>query len=356
MSDALVETCSVFADACNDILLTALAENASNNIHLHKLVYADIRRQFGLSANLTVRAIRRVSQAMTAAKRRGRKPRMFRPTSVDYDARIFAYRKADETVSLTTTRGRLHVPLVLGDYQREALRDKRPTAATLVRSGEQWYIHIVVEDEDDPPKDGPPLGVDLGITNTATLSTGTIHSGKDRQTFKNKRNSVRASLQSKGTPGAKHVLKRLSGREHRRIRHENHVLSRRIVDEAQRHECGVIRMERLRDIRQRTKIHSRHFNRMISGWSFGQLQQFIAYKARRLGIAVELVNPAYTSQTCHQCGQRGKRNGERFSCTTCGVSHADVNAALNIAGGGACKPSRIGELCISHGSVKSPLL
>ena len=131
--DALADTCHTFANACNTILAVAIQENVSNNVKLHRLVYMPIRADFKLSANLVVRAIRRVSAAIHAAKRRKRQPKWFRPTSVDYDTRIFDYRERDETVSLTTTKRRLPIPLRLGAYQRKALRGKKPTAATVVR-------------------------------------------------------------------------------------------------------------------------------------------------------------------------------------------------------------------------------
>ncbi|MHA2145110.1 MAG: zinc ribbon domain-containing protein [Candidatus Thorarchaeota archaeon] len=44
------------------------------------------------------------------------------------------------------------------------------------------------------------------------------------------------------------------------------------------------------------------------------------------------INPRYTSQTCHQCGEKGNRKGgEHFYCSH-GTEHfhADVNAARNI--------------------------
>ena len=330
----LAATARAFADACNHTLAYAVQSGTSNNVKLHHACYRDIRTVHGLSANLAVRAIRRVSAAMTACRKRKRVPKAFAPSSIDYDARIFDYREQDETVSLTVIGGRIHVPLLLGRFQREALLGKRPTAATVVRKKRCWDIHIVVEDIDSEPSGGPPMGVDLGIRNTAATSHGTLHNGKGRQQFKARRAKVRASLQSKGTRGAKRVLVRLSGYENRRIKHENHELSKQIVSEAQRHECGTIRMERLRAIRERTKTWNKHLNRMVAGWSFGQLQDFISYKAKRAGIAVELVNPAYTSQTCHRCGLLGTRDQDSFSCTTCGPFHADLNAAWNIAGGG----------------------
>lgn len=334
MAEQLTATCEAFAAACNSCLTVAVRDDVSNNIKLHHACYASIRADFGLSANLAVRAVRRVSAAMTAAKKRGKQPREFRPTSIDYDARIFAFREQDETVSLTVLGGRLHVPLVLGDYQRDALKGKRPTAAVVVRRKTRWDIHIVVEDADAAPSGGPAMGVDLGIRYTAATSFGTLHSGAERQQFKADRARIRASLQSKNTRGARAVLRRLSGYERRRIKHENHVLAKRIVSEAQRHECGVVRMEQLSGIRERTKVRNKHLNRMVAGWSFGQLQGFVAYKAQRAGIAAELMDPAYSSKTCSQCGQRGVRRQDVFRCIACGESHADSNAALNLAAGG----------------------
>ena len=72
------------------------------------------------------------------------------------------------------------------------------------------------------------------------------------------------------------------------------------------------------------------------------MQQFVEYKAAFFCISVEHVNPAYTSQTYHQCLKLGSRNGEHFNCLTCGEQYVGVNASHVIAlGGAACKPARI---------------
>jgi IS605 OrfB family transposase len=359
MGKQLAQTCDAFSNACNDSLAVAVRDGIANNVKLHHACYAEIRVNHGLSANLVVRAIRRVSAAMNRAKRHGGQPRAFRPTSVDYDARIFAFREGDETVSLTVIGDRIHVPLVLGAYQREALRGKKPTAAILTRMRGRFSINIVVEDANTEPPGNNTMGVDCGIRNTAATHHGTLHEGQSKQRYKEKRAAVRASLQSKGTRGARRVLRRLSGHESRHIRHENHVLSKALVSEAQMHQCGAIRLEKLSGIRARTKVRSKHLNRMVNGWSFGELQRFTEYKSIRAGIVVEYVNPAYTSKTCTTCSERGVRRQDVFLCTTCGESHADVNAAVNIAGGGVCKPSRINADCgthVSHDAVESCLL
>lgn len=342
IADALQETSERFSDACNHVLKIAIEEKTHNAIKLHKLCYTQVRDIFGLSANLAVRSIRRVVACMTKLKGKRKRPKEFKPKSIDYDARIFSYRERDETVSLTTTKGRIRAPMILGERQRVFLRGQNPTSATVINKSGIWYIHIVVEFEIVPPDGDKVIGVDLGINNIATTSTGLRIEGKSRQVFKQIRAKVRASLQAKGKQSTKKVLKKISGKESRRIKHENHVISKKLVEEAKRHNCGVIRMEHLKDIRTRTKTWNKHLNRMVAGWSFYQLQQFVQYKAAAFGIAVEFVNPAYTSQTCHQCLNLGSRNGERFNCLTCGEQHADVNASHVIAlGGAACKPARI---------------
>ncbi|GFP28830.1 hypothetical protein HKBW3S33_02246, partial [Candidatus Hakubella thermalkaliphila] len=54
---ALLETMEQFNTACNSIAEVAFRERTANKIRLQQLVYHDIRNQFGLSAQMSVRAI-----------------------------------------------------------------------------------------------------------------------------------------------------------------------------------------------------------------------------------------------------------------------------------------------------------
>lgn len=71
-----------------------------------------------------------------------------------------------------------------------------------------------------------------------------------------------------------------------------------------------------------------------SSWAFAQLGEFIAYKARRAGVPVVYVDPAYTSRTCAECGYIDKANRASqalFACRNCGfVDHADRNGSRSI--------------------------
>jgi putative transposase len=67
-----------------------------------------------------------------------------------------------------------------------------------------------------------------------------------------------------------------------------------------------------------------------AGWA--QFAGILAGKAASAGRRVIFVNPAYTSITCHACGQRCTRpRQDTVICPRCGQQDADVNGARNIA-------------------------
>jgi len=334
-------TMQAFADACNFVADYGRTHRISRQYALHKACYAEVRSRFGLSANLAIRAIARVAPRLSKAKTRHA---TFRPTSIDYDARIFRFIEAGECVSLTLLGGRARLPLKMGDFQREALAGQDPTSATLSKQRKGYFLNIQIK-EPLPEPDEPTgtLGVDLGIRNIATLSDDTSFGGQTLNAYRLKRHKVRRSLQSKadmGTPStrknARRALKRLSGKERRYQSWVNHQISKHIVDKAKGN-GQAIALEDLEGIRSRTSKRLRKSQRGLHNtWAFYQLRQFVEYKALRVGVKVIPVNPAWTSQMCSCCLHIGSRSGEHFRCSHCGtVMHADVNGALNIATVGA---------------------
>mgnify|MGYP001607601849 CR=1 FL=1 len=238
-------------------------------------------------------------------------------------------------VTFSSHQGRILGALDIGKYQQDALANQKPTAATLVRAKNGYSVNVMVDAQVPDAQGNKTLGVDLGIRNVAVLSSGRKWGGSKIREYREKQWKSRASLQSHGTRGARRLLRRLSGKEARHGAWINHRIAKAIVAEAVKVSASLIRMEDLRGIRDRLKIPNKHRNRMVSLWSFAQLQTFVEYKAALCGIRLERINPAYTSQTCHQCKKHGLRDRETFCCTPCGLTiDADVNAAKVIAAGG----------------------
>ena len=327
-AEALKATMQSFADACNYVLEVARKHKTTNKVKLQHLCYYDLKKKFGLTANLAIRAIARVAEA---SKRRLGRVKHFSPTSVSYDQRIFRYIAAEEMVSLSTLQGRIKVPLILGNYQRHLLKDQKPTSAVLVYQ-RGFYINIVLSKPVPRPSGTNPVGIDLGINNLATCSNGIRFPGGYAMHIRRRFRALRAALQSKGTRGAKKLLRRLSGRESRIIRNINHVISRRIVDSLR--EGDVIVMEKLTHIKDRTKV--RKERRYIHhSWPFAQLAKFIEYKALEKGIPVVYVDPRNSSHTCPRCGELSIRNRHSFYCPFCGYrNHADFAASFELANRG----------------------
>jgi IS605 OrfB family transposase len=175
------------------------------------------------------------------------------------------------------------------------------------------------------------IGVDLGIVNLATTSTGKSFTGKQVDEVRKRYQSIRQKLQRCGSPSAKRHLKKLSGRERRFKKNTNHVISKQIVSLAKGTNKGIA-LENLKGF----KVTVRHEQREQFGkWAFGELGRFIEYKAKLAGIPVVYVDPRNTSRTCSHCGYISKSNRKTqsdFICTQCNFSlNADYNAALNIA-------------------------
>jgi IS605 OrfB family transposase len=70
--------------------------------------------------------------------------------------------------------------------------------------------------------------------------------------------------------------------------------------------------------------------RKLSQFFYNSMITACRNRAEREGLALALVNPAFTSQKCRICGSYGTRFGSKFSCPCGHVEHADVNASHNI--------------------------
>lgn len=69
-----------------------------------------------------------------------------------------------------------------------------------------------------------------------------------------------------------------------------------------------------------------------SRWNHSKQQDAISHAVRRNGVRVKKVNPLYSSQLCHVCGNSLSHSKRSVRCSDCQFSlDRDFNAAMNIA-------------------------
>jgi putative transposase len=219
-----------FNEACNDIAEVAHQNRLANKWALHKLVYYRIREQYGLSAQITVRAISKVVEAYKRDKRI--KP-IFNPHgAIVYDERILSW-KGLEHASILTLQGRELVPIRIGEYQKARMDRLRGQADLILRDGIFYLMATIDAPEETPFDPVGTLGVDLGLKYLAYDSDGESYSGAGVDEVRERSAELKASLQSCGSKSARRHLRKLSGKVSRFNRDVNHVVSKRLVAKAE---------------------------------------------------------------------------------------------------------------------------
>lgn len=331
VSAKLRSTVERFNVACNWLTGVAFDKQCSNRIELQRIAYRDIREKFGLSAQMTCLCVRRVCEAYRRDK--SIRPRFRALAAMPFDPRMLSFKGIDR-VSMQTLEGRVVAPFVVGSYGRDRLAMPKGQADLILREDGKWFLIVTVDVPEGSPVPATDfLGVDLGLAKIATDSDGNSHSGKPVEATRRKHNLQRKRLQKRNTRGAKKKLKRISGKEARFRKHQNHVISKAIVQTAKGTGRGIA-VEDLGGIRDRLPAWGRDARNRLSGWSFSQFVAFLEYKATLAGIPVEKVDPRYTSQACSSCGHTcrdNRKSQEKFLCVSCGFGmNADANAARNI--------------------------
>jgi len=202
---------------------------------------------------------------------------------------------------------------------------------TIRREAERWYACFSLECE---PVILPPsaqhIGIDIGLESFAHFSDG--QRIENPRFFRHEEKALaraqrKLSIAPRGSVERwrrKRVVRKIHARIANRRRDFAHQEARKIVNR-----CGFIAIEGLnvKGLSQGRLAKSIH----DAAWSLFFVLLFA--KAEEAGRTTVKVNPAYTSQTCHQCGRREKKalSTRWHDCTNCGFkTHRDHNAALNI--------------------------
>ncbi|EFL14470.1 RNA-guided endonuclease TnpB family protein [Streptomyces sp. C] len=329
----------------------AFERGVPREYELRKHTYAELKAR-GLGAQTAQHVIKKTRDAYATlraniragnlgrpgSKRRRKaesKPIAFRPEAAQpYDDRCLSWQYDQQTVSIWTTAGRLKkVRFACSPDALRMLREHRKGESDLMERDGLFYL-IATIDLPEPEVFEPDgfLGVDLGIAHIATTSTGYRAAGRGLNRHRKRQLDLRKKLQAKGTKSAKRLLKKRSRKEARHAANVNHIVSKTIVTTAERTGRGIA-LETLTGIRDRVR-HRKDQRTTLHSWSFHQLASFVEYKAKRAGVPLVYVDPAYTSQQCSECGHIDRKNRidqATFACRSCGaLMHADDNASHNI--------------------------
>ncbi|WP_312911954.1 RNA-guided endonuclease InsQ/TnpB family protein [Natronosalvus caseinilyticus] len=246
----------------------------------------------------------------------------------------------------------LWVPAEPNPEQREWLKalhagDAKMGECRLFDRDGEWYFHIVatrnVEERQTTNSEATAIGVDIGEASLVTVCHRDERGSPAAPTLWNDEGKRVRQLRETYFTATRRLQKRGSERIAesygdslwRQIDDILHTVTSEVVAYADQFENPVLVLEDLTHIRENMD-YGAFMNRRLHGWGFAKMHAQIRYKAAEKGICVETVNPAYTSKTCHCCGEQGYRPDQatfRCSNSECWISayHADINAALNIA-------------------------
>jgi putative transposase len=266
-SVSLKRTLEIANEACNYISEVAWSTQTFGPFQIHKLVYQNVRSRFGLSAQLAVRCIAKVTDAY---KLDHETQRTFKPHgAVPYDDRILSWQTSNQAVSIWTLDGRQCMGYLVGEKQRQMLEHRSGESDLIHSKQKDCFYLLTVCDIPDPDAEQIDdfLGVDLGEKNIATTSDGEIQTSEAIERNRLNHQRMRKELQAKGTKSTRRKLKKLSGKQRRFQADINHQISKRLVLEAKRTKRGIA-LEDLTHIAKRTRVKGKEQRAKRSNWSF----------------------------------------------------------------------------------------
>ena len=214
-----------------------------------------------------------------------------------------------------------------------------PTSVTVIKdAADRYFLSFVVEINPLPlPDNGLSIGVDFGIIDFATLSSGEkIKAPKPlKENLKKlKRLQKKLSKKEKGSKRRERARKTVA-RLHARIKDIRadflHKLSTRLIRENQ----TIV----LEDLNTKGLVKNRKLSRSISDLGWRTFKDMLEAKSLMYGRELVVISRwEPTSQRCSCCGQIGGKKElsvREWTCLFCGTTHdRDINAAINIKAAG----------------------
>ena len=219
---------------------------------------------------------------------------------------------------------------------REELRFKgKVMGATVRRDGSRWMLSVQVDVGDhhkDRTADGT-VGVDLGITTLATLSTGEKIEGPKplkKSLKKLQRCSKQHSRKKKGSKNREKSRRRLA-KLHKRIRDIRKDAIHRLTTKLCRENQAVA----VENLSVGGMMRNRRLARHIADMGWYEFRRQLEYKCLIYGTKLTIADRFFpSSKTCSACGavrDELSLSERTYRCPSCNLEmDRDLNAALNL--------------------------
>ena len=261
-------------------------------------------------------------------------------------------------------KGRVHIPRIGWLKMREAIRFEytRIYRITVSNRAGRWFVSFSLETADDRKlceSQATAIGIDIGISKSATCSDGTvIVNPRISNTYAVRLRKLNKEL-SRRTKGGKNWWKtvRKLQRLHATIADIRGDYIHKETSSIAR-QYGIICLE---DLNVKGMVRNHKLARHILDVSFGEIRRQFEYKAFTEVRYVPRFFPS--SKKCSDCGheQALSLSDRQFTCIQCGLDiDRDLNAAINIrtfavSSTGSKKPTVQTALAESFDSVKQSL-
>jgi len=233
---------------------------------------------------------------------------------------------------------RIRIPHLGWVRMRETLRfNGKIMSATVSRVADRWFVSITVDTPEDlqlpKAENQGAVGVDLGVSALATLSTGErVQGPKAHKELLSRLQRLSRSLSRKvkGSENRKKAKAKLA-RLHARIGNiRKDGLHQLTTDLTSRfHTIGI------EDLNVRGMVKNRHLSRAVSDMGFFEFRRQLEYKAAQRGGMIVVADRWYpSSKTCSVCSHKLETlplSVREWNCPECGSIHdRDINAAINL--------------------------
>lgn len=219
----------------------------------------------------------------------------------------------------------------------------------VIREEDKWYACFscdVQKTDECIHESTKVVGIDLGLESFLSTSDGE-HVDNPRfyrkglsETRRLNRALSRKQKGGKNRKKARKALNRQYAKVRNRRMHFIHNLTSKMTSDYRlvvAEDLSVKQMLQSLKSKSGAKRFKRGMSMSISDAAWSRFIQVLKYKLEDQGGSLVLVNPAYTSQRCSECGAIVKKDlsVRQHECPECGLSlHRDVNAAKNILADG----------------------